>query len=46
MGRYALRIVWKDGHDTGLYDFGLLLELGDAANGADQLSDNVKKSGN
>lgn len=27
VGRYALRIVWKDGHDTGIYDFGLLRSL-------------------
>ena len=27
MGRYALRIAWKDGHDTGIYDFGLLRRL-------------------
>ena len=27
-GNYALRIRWKDGHDTGLYDFALLRSLG------------------
>ena len=27
VGRYALRIAWKDGHDTGIYDFGLLRSL-------------------
>lgn len=26
-GRYAIRISWKDGHDTGIYDFGLLRKL-------------------
>ena len=29
-GRYALRIVWADGHDTGIYDFPLLRRLSDA----------------
>ncbi|MGD8453451.1 MAG: DUF971 domain-containing protein [Phycisphaerae bacterium] len=28
VGNYALRIVWNDGHATGLYDFGLLRSLG------------------
>lgn len=28
VGTYALRICWSDGHDTGIYDFGLLRELG------------------
>lgn len=24
VGHYALRIAWKDGHDTGIYDYNLL----------------------
>ena len=28
VGRYAVRIVFDDGHDTGLYSWGLLYELG------------------
>lgn len=28
VGHYALRIRWNDGHDTGIYDFGLLRRLG------------------
>lgn len=28
-GAYALRVTWRDGHDTGIYDFRLLRELGD-----------------
>lgn len=28
VGSYALRIRWKDGHDTGIYDFELLRRLG------------------
>lgn len=28
-GRYALRVTWADGHNTGIYDFGLLRELGE-----------------
>lgn len=28
MGRYALRIVFDDGHDTGLYSWKYLYELG------------------
>ena len=32
VGNYALRLVFDDGHDTGLYSWGLLHELGrDAA---------------
>ena len=27
VGRYALQIVWKDGHDTGIYDFVALRAL-------------------
>ena len=27
VGNYALQIVWEDGHNTGLYDFGLLRRL-------------------
>ena len=26
VGRYGLRIVWADGHDTGIYTFDLLRE--------------------
>jgi len=28
VGRYAVRIVFDDGHDTGLYTWAYLLELG------------------
>lgn len=28
VGRYALRIRWKDGHDTGIYDYRTLRGLG------------------
>ncbi len=27
VGNYALRVVWRDGHSTGIYDFGLLRSL-------------------
>jgi DUF971 family protein len=27
VGHYALRIKWKDGHDSGIYDYGLLRRL-------------------
>lgn len=27
IGQYALRIVWEDGHDTGIYDYELLRRL-------------------
>lgn len=27
VGQYALRIRWRDGHDTGIYDFRLLRSL-------------------
>lgn len=29
VGRYALRILWRDGHQTGIYDYELLRRLGD-----------------
>ena len=29
VGRYALQIIWADGHDTGIYDFELLRALGE-----------------
>jgi len=28
VGNYAVRIVFEDGHSTGLYTWGYLLELG------------------
>lgn len=28
VGRYALRMRWADGHNTGLYDYALLRRLG------------------
>lgn len=33
VGHYALRVVWQDGHDTGIYGFELLraLDEGDGA---------------
>jgi DUF971 family protein len=27
VGNYGVRISWKDGHDTGIYDYGLLRSL-------------------
>lgn len=40
VGVYALRLRWEDGHDTGIYDFGLLRALGEqiAASGASAAS--------
>ena len=29
VGNYALKLVWGDGHDTGLYSFRYLRELAD-----------------
>ena len=31
VGRYALQLVWSDGHETGFYTFEYLRELWDAA---------------
>lgn len=31
IGRYAVRITFSDGHNTGLYTWGLLRELGEKA---------------
>ncbi len=28
VGNYALNIFWKDGHHTGIYEFGYLRQLG------------------
>ncbi len=36
VGNYALRVRWKDGHDTGLYDFVLLRGLAPARDEAKQ----------
>ena len=30
VGRYAVRLVWSDGHRTGIYTFQFLRELSDA----------------
>lgn len=27
VGHYAIRVTWRDGHDTGIYDFDLLRSL-------------------
>lgn len=29
VGTYALRFYWKDGHDSGIYDWELLYQLGE-----------------
>jgi len=29
VGRYAIQIAWSDGHDTGIYTFSRLRELGE-----------------
>ena len=31
VGRYAVRLVWSDGHRTGIYTFEFLRELSEAA---------------
>jgi DUF971 family protein len=28
IGSYAIRFYWKDGHNTGIYEYGLLKQLG------------------
>jgi DUF971 family protein len=30
MGNYAVQIVWRDGHNTGIYSWEILKELGEA----------------
>jgi ATP-binding protein involved in chromosome partitioning len=30
VGRYAIQIAWSDGHDSGIYPFARLRELGDS----------------
>ncbi|AFN75661.1 hypothetical protein MROS_2431 [Melioribacter roseus P3M-2] len=27
VGNYALKIIWKDGHDTGIYEFNYLTKI-------------------
>ncbi|MBI1938783.1 MAG: DUF971 domain-containing protein [Ignavibacteriales bacterium] len=27
IGNYAVEIIWKDGHDTGIYEFGYLKKI-------------------
>lgn len=36
VGRYALKIEWGDGHATGLYDFAMLRQLGEAQGAKNQ----------
>ena len=31
VGNYAIRLLWSDAHETGIYDFGYLRELAAAA---------------
>jgi DUF971 family protein len=33
VGTYALRFVWSDGHDTGMYPFAFLYEQGEEVGG-------------
>ena len=35
VGRYAIRVTWSDGHDTGIYPYELLRRLGDDTSRAD-----------
>ncbi len=32
MGNYAMHIIWKDGHNTGIYSWDMLKELGEKNN--------------
>ena len=34
VGRYALQFMWSDGHNTGIYPFEYLRQLGDEAGAA------------
>jgi len=36
VGNYALRIVWADGHATGMYDYPLLRSLGSSKSGGSE----------
>lgn len=40
VGHYALRIRWSDGHDTGIYDFGLLRRLSPGPGDATEVASN------
>ena len=35
VGRYALQFVWSDGHDTGIYTYQYLRDVGEAGERAD-----------
>lgn len=30
VGNYAIQLFWSDGHDSGIFDFGMLRTLGEA----------------
>ncbi|MBX7045032.1 MAG: DUF971 domain-containing protein [Ignavibacteria bacterium] len=32
IGNYAIQIIWKDGHNTGIYSWEILRELGEKKN--------------
>ena len=32
VGNYAINIIWKDGHNTGIYEFSFLKELAELDN--------------
>lgn len=36
IGNYAIRLVWEDGHDTGIYDYDLLRRLGEEVNQSEE----------
>lgn len=37
VGRYALQVVWSDGHSTGIYTYEYLRDIWDDGRGADAL---------
>jgi DUF971 family protein len=37
VGRYAYKIVWSDGHDTGIFTLEFLRQLGNAASGQNNI---------
>jgi DUF971 family protein len=43
VGQYALKLIWGDGHNTGLYSFAYLRTLGDACRDEDIMTQTFQR---
>jgi DUF971 family protein len=39
VGQYGIRLTWRDGHNTGIYDFALLRRLCEGVDSAERMNE-------